>query len=71
MAGKCCKPDENCTSSGGCPVMKKEGCCKKKSSSGCAIADFLGVPKCVIMTAGAIALIGVSAAVTMNYMKRK
>jgi hypothetical protein len=31
----------------------------------------LGVPKCVIMTAGAIALIGVSAAVTMNYMKRK
>lgn len=51
--------------------MKKEGCCKKKSSSGCAIADFLGVPKCVIMTAGAIALIGVSAAVTMNYMKRK
>ena len=69
MAGKCCK-SENAT--GGCPVAGAEsGCCKKKSSSGCCISEMLGVPKCVVMTAAAIALVGVSAAVTMNYMKRK
>ena len=49
----------------------ESGCCKKKTSSGCCISEMLGVPRCVVMTAAAIALVGVSAAVTMNYMKRK
>ena len=70
MAGKCCKTEESCTPAGGCPAMK-ESCCKKKGSSGCAIAEYLGLPKCVVMSAGAIALIGVSAAVTMKYMQKK
>ncbi len=70
MAGKCCK-SENTTQ--GCPVMAPEtGCCKKKSSSsGCCIAEALGVPKCVVMSAAAIAVVGVTAALTINYLKRK
>jgi hypothetical protein len=69
MAGKCCKSEN---SSGGCPAMasSESGCCKKKSSS-CCVADALGLPKCVVMTAAAVALVGVSAALTINYMKRK
>lgn len=69
MAGKCCKSEN---SSSGCPVMASEpGCCKKKNSAGCCISEALGVPRCVVMTAAAVVLVGVSAAVTMNYLKRK
>ena len=72
MAGKCCKSEDNCGTAGGCPVAGKEsGCCKKKASSGCCISEYLGIPRCVVMTAAAVALVGVSAAVTVNYMKRK
>ena len=52
-------------------ASSESGCCKKKSASGCCIADALGLPKCVVMTAAAVALVGVSAALTINYMKRK
>ena len=75
MAGKCCKSE---TSTGGCPVMKSscdsekcgDGSCVKKSS-GCKISDALGVPPCVILTAAAIALVGITAAITVKYNKSK
>ena len=69
MAGKCCKSENN---NSGCPATSNEsGCCKKKTSSGCCISEALGVPKCVFMTAAAVAVVGVTAALTINYLKRK
>jgi hypothetical protein len=64
MAGKCCKGE-----AGAC--SDKAACPPKCSPSGCCIADALGVPRCVVMTAGAIALVGVAVAVTMAYTSRK
>ena len=73
MAGKCCKSESVNTPTGGCPVTTGDsGCCKKKCPTSCSgMSEWLGVPKCVVQSAIAIALIGITAAVTVNYLKRK
>ena len=63
MAGKCCKAE-----SSGCAVASSESECWSKKECG---SRFLGLPKCVWMTAAAVALVGISASATINYLKRK
>ena len=70
MAGKCCKSETG----SGCPAMQTGDCskpCEKKRSYGCKICDALGIPPCVAFAAAAVALVGVAAAVTVQYNKRK
>ena len=70
MAGKCCKSETG----SGCPVMQSGECskpCDKKRSYRCKICDALGIPPCVGIAVAAIALVGVTAAITVQYNKRK
>lgn len=68
MAGKCCKSESNCGDKASCPPK----CAKSECSpSGCVVADALGVPRCVVLSAGAIALVGIAVAVTLAYTNRK
>lgn len=63
---KCCK-----TEKGECPAgsTADAGCCKKED--GCCISRALGVPPCVVRTVMAIALVAITATVTLQYAKRK